>query len=116
LDDDRLVGAVAHVAARRLGLPLPDLAVGAMADVVLFRRGLFEATPADVALVLVGGVVQVADAEWAHLFDAKTHPGEVLDVGGVRKVVAAPLASAARRVMELAPACGRFLAPAVNVV
>ena len=61
LSDDRLLDAVGSVAARRLGLPEPSLDEGAPADLALFRRPVLEATPGDVALVLVDGVPRVFD-------------------------------------------------------
>lgn len=62
LDDARLLDAVGATAARRLRLPLPTLEVGAPADLAVFRRPVLEATAKDVALVMVGGEVRVADA------------------------------------------------------
>jgi len=59
--DARLLDAVGRVAARRLGLPVPSLEVGAPADVAIFRAPPFEATVADVALVMVDGQLRVLD-------------------------------------------------------
>jgi hypothetical protein len=61
VSDDRLLDAVGRVAARRLDLPEPTLAIGAPADLAAFRRPVLEATEADVALVIVAGVPRVAD-------------------------------------------------------
>jgi len=61
LDDDRLLDAVGAVAARRIGIEAPSLEVGARADLVVFRRSPLEASEADVALVVAGGVPRVAD-------------------------------------------------------
>jgi amidohydrolase family protein len=61
LDDARLLDAVGATAARRLRLPEPSLEPGAPADLAVFRRPVLEATEADVALVVVGGEVRVAD-------------------------------------------------------
>jgi hypothetical protein len=61
LSDDRLADAVGRVAARRLGLPAPSLDEGALADLVVLRRPLLEATLDDVALVAVNGVPRVLD-------------------------------------------------------
>jgi cytosine/adenosine deaminase-related metal-dependent hydrolase len=62
LDDARLLDAVGATAARRLRLPTPMLDVGAPADLAVFRRPVLEATADDVALVMVGGEIRVADA------------------------------------------------------
>jgi cytosine/adenosine deaminase-related metal-dependent hydrolase len=61
LSDDRLLGAVGSVAARRLGLPQPSLAAGARADLIVTRRPLLEADTADIALVMVAGELRVLD-------------------------------------------------------
>jgi cytosine/adenosine deaminase-related metal-dependent hydrolase len=61
VDDARLVDGVGAVAARRLGLPAPSLAVGAPADLVVLRRPLLDAGADDVALVVVGGVPRAVD-------------------------------------------------------
>jgi cytosine/adenosine deaminase-related metal-dependent hydrolase len=60
---DRLLDAVGAVAARRIGVEEPSLAVGARADVVVLRRPLLEATERDVAVVIAGGVLRVLDPE-----------------------------------------------------
>ncbi len=109
LDEDRLVGAVGEVAARRLGLPEPTLEPGGVGDVVFLRRPLLEARPRDVGLVLVGGKPRLGDAEFAALFEHTGVPVEPLEVGGVPKLVVAPLATVAREVVELSPSCGRIL-------
>jgi len=61
LDDARLLDAVGATAARRLRLPPPTLATGSPADLAVFRRPVLEATAEDVALVVVGGEIRVAD-------------------------------------------------------
>jgi hypothetical protein len=61
LGDRRLLEAVGATAARRLGLPAPSLEVDAPADLAVFRRPVLESTAADVALVMVDGVVRVLD-------------------------------------------------------
>jgi cytosine/adenosine deaminase-related metal-dependent hydrolase len=61
VSDERLLDAIGRVAARRLSLPEPTLAVGAPADLAVFRRPVLEATVADVALVVVAGIPRVAD-------------------------------------------------------
>lgn len=70
LDDQRLLDAVGRTAARRLHLPVPRLDPGCPADLVLLRRPLLAATPADVVLVIVRGRPQLADPVFAPLFDA----------------------------------------------
>ncbi|MEX0691718.1 MAG: amidohydrolase family protein [Gemmatimonadales bacterium] len=107
LDDGRLRDAVGATAARRLSLPAPSLAPGAPADLVVLQRPLFEARPADVALVLVHGQVQLADEAFADLFARQGRAAERLEVGGVMKVVARPLGTVARRVADLTPECAR---------
>ena len=109
LDEDRLVGAVGEVAARRLGLPEPTLEPGGVGDVVFLRRPLLEARPRDVGLVLVGGKPRLGDAEFAALFERTGVSVEPLEVGGVPKLVVAPLATVAREVVELSPSCDRIL-------
>ncbi len=59
MSDERLLDAVGRTAARRLGLPEPSLECGAPADLAVFRRPVWEATEADVALVIVAGVPRV---------------------------------------------------------
>lgn len=107
LNDRRLRAATGAAAARRLGLPEPSLEPSQPADIVCLRRPLFEARPADVALVLVGGSPRLADAAFAGLFEQCAVTAEPLEVGGVMKVVAAPLAAIAARVFDLSPDCQR---------
>lgn len=109
LDDQRLRGATGAAAARRLGLPEPSLQPGQPADLVVLRRPLFDARPADVALVLVGGSPRLADAPFTGLFEHCGVPAEPLEVGGVAKLVAAPLATVAAGVFDLSPDCRRVL-------
>jgi hypothetical protein len=109
LSPRRLRAAVGRTAARRLGLPPPSLKAGAPADVVFLRRPLFRARPRDVALVIVDGRPRLGDARLRPLF---AHCGvrvERLSVGGVEKLVMAPLATAARRAMALTAEAGRIL-------
>lgn len=61
LSDARLLDAVGAIAARRLRLPVPTLEFGAPADLAVFRKPVLEASAADVALVMVGGEIRVAD-------------------------------------------------------
>ena len=62
LGDARLLDAVGATAARRLRLPEPSQAPGAPADLAVFRKPVLEASADDVALVIVGGEIRVADA------------------------------------------------------
>ena len=85
VDDDRLRDAVSATAARRLGLPAPALSPGAPGDVVVLRRPLLEARSCDVALVMVGGEIRLAqpDVEGLDGFDLT----EVQGPSGVRRLV-----------------------------
>jgi len=109
LTDEKLEAAVTHAAARRLGLPPPSLVPGAPADVVVLRRPLLVARPQDVALVLVGGNPVLADQAFGELFEVSGVPAEGLAVGGVPKLVAAPLGAVAREVFDLTPSCRRIV-------
>jgi cytosine/adenosine deaminase-related metal-dependent hydrolase len=111
VDDARLAAAVGETAARRLGLAPPSLAPGAAADLVALRRPLLEASAADVDLVVVGGVPRLADERYAELCERCGVATEPLRVGHTTKLVAAPLASIARRVFELTPECARIVEP-----
>lgn len=109
VSDQRLRAAVGVTAARRLGLPTPRLLPGRPADLVFLRRPVFQATPRDVALVIVGGKPRLGDSCFRGLF---AHCGvrvQRLQIGGVDKLVAAPLATAARRAVALTPEAGRIL-------
>lgn len=108
IDDERLRHAVGTVAARRLGLQEPTLAPDSAADIVFLRRPLFEAHPRDVGLVLVRGKPRFGDVEFADVFDRSAVPVEPLEVGGIPKLVAAPLATVAAKVLELSPECTRI--------
>ncbi|HEX7120127.1 MAG TPA: amidohydrolase family protein [Longimicrobiales bacterium] len=110
LDDARLLDAVGATAARRLGLPAPSLAPGSRADLVALRRPVFEATAADVDLVVVGGEPRLGDERYGELFERAGVETEELEVGGTTKLVARPLGTVARRVLELTPECGRIFA------
>jgi cytosine/adenosine deaminase-related metal-dependent hydrolase len=61
ISDERLEQAVSDVAARRLRLPPPSLEPGAAADLVVLARPLLDAGAADVAMVVVGGVLRVLE-------------------------------------------------------
>lgn len=108
VSDARLEAAVAAVAARRLGLPVPSLEPGAPADIIALRAPLLFARPRDVVLVLIAGRPVLSDEGFAEIFDVAGVPHESLTVGGVAKRIAAPLGSVARAAVALAPECGRI--------
>jgi hypothetical protein len=81
LSDARLLDAVGSTAARRLGLPVPSLEVGAPADLIITRQPLLEACAADIALVMSGGVLRVLDS--AFVGDAGVTGGQVLQHGNL---------------------------------
>jgi cytosine/adenosine deaminase-related metal-dependent hydrolase len=110
IDDGRLLDGVGPAAARRLGLTKPSLSPGAPADVVLLRTSILDASPRDVALVLVGGMPRLADAGLGEIFDIAGVACEPLVVHGEEKLVAWPLARAAREVFALSPECARIVA------
>lgn len=110
LDAGRLEDAVGAVAARRLGLPAPTLEPGAPADLVHLGRPLLQAAPRDVQLVVVGGQPRLGAPRHTTLFEAAGVPVERLVVGGVEKLVQAPLARVARRIVRDWPESGRILA------
>jgi cytosine/adenosine deaminase-related metal-dependent hydrolase len=108
LDDAALLDAVGATAARRLHVAPPSLSPGAAADVCFLRRPPLEARPADVALVVVDGLPRYGDAEFAELFERAGVEVDALEVGGVEKLVEAPLGEVARRVLDLSPTCARI--------
>jgi hypothetical protein len=100
VDDETLGSTVGATAARRLGLHPPVLAPGAPADLIALRAPLFDAHPRDVALVLVRGRPALADESLGAIFELNEVAAEPVVIGGVPKLVAAPLATVARRVWE----------------
>jgi hypothetical protein len=106
---ERLLDGVGATAAARLGLPAPTLAEAAAADIVHLRRPALDAAPADVALVIVRGVPRLGDVVFTGLFERAGVQVERLRVGGTEKVVAAPLATVAERVVAAWPESGRIL-------
>ena len=90
LSDTRLLDAVGSLAARRLGIDEPSLMEGARADLIVLRRSPFDATADDVALVVAGGVVRVADPSvvagtpWGVVGDS------VSSMGTVRRIYSDP--------------------------
>lgn len=85
IDEQRLAGAVGAVAAGRLGLPAPSCNLGAPADLILLRKPLLEARAADVALVLVGGAVRVAERELVPSLGPFAPAGRARTVRGVER-------------------------------
>ena len=83
VDDARLLDAVGAVAARRIGIEAPSLALGARADVVVFRRPPLEASEADVALVVAGGTPRVADPSLVPALGALAEAGRLEAMNGV---------------------------------
>ncbi|MFA6112678.1 MAG: amidohydrolase family protein [Sphingomonas sp.] len=74
LGDSGLAAAVGATAARRLGLPAPDLAPGSAADLLIMSRPLGTASAADIQLVMVGGQPRVAGTAFAEIL-APLFPG-----------------------------------------
>jgi cytosine/adenosine deaminase-related metal-dependent hydrolase len=78
ISEERLQAAVGEVAARRLGLELPSLDVGARADIVVLRRPLLEARDEDVALVICAGVLRVLDPALVPALGAWEELGQIV--------------------------------------
>ncbi len=85
LSDERLLDAVGVVAARRLGLPAPSLAIGAPADVAVFRRPVLDASTADVAVVVAAGIPRVLAPELVPALGRWGDAGRLMDLGGVAR-------------------------------
>jgi len=85
LPDDRLIEAVGSLAAKRLGIPPPDLASGRAADVIVLAKPLLECSAEDVVLVLVDGVPRIALPEIAPAFEALGYRGETRTLDGVTR-------------------------------
>jgi cytosine/adenosine deaminase-related metal-dependent hydrolase len=83
VDDARLLDAVGAVAARRIGVERPSLEVGMRADVVVLRRPPLEASEEDVALVIAGGVLRVADPALLPALGALGDAGRLESMNGV---------------------------------
>lgn len=87
VSDKRLLEAVGCLAARRLGLAEPSLEPGEVADLAVFTRPLLEAGSADVALVMVGGVVRVLDPGLVPELGRLARGGRLVRAGGVARWV-----------------------------
>lgn len=83
ISDQRLLDAVGHVAARRLGITPPSLIPGAPADLVLFRRPLLAADRDDVLLVIIDGQFRVLDPELVSLLGVES--GQTVTWRGVTR-------------------------------
>jgi len=87
VSDSRLEEAVGRVAARRLGLAEPSLEVGVVADLVVLRRPLLDASAHDVALVIAAGVLRVLDPSLVSALRGARVSGRLLTMGGVTRWV-----------------------------
>ena len=96
VDDERLLDAVGAVAARRIGVEPPSLDIGARADLVVFRRAPLEASEADVALVVAGGVPRVADPALVPALGALADAGRIETRDGVVRWIGDQRASSSR--------------------
>lgn len=85
VSEERLRDAVGAVAAQRIGVEPPSLAVGARADVVVLRRELLGATERDVAVVVAGGVIRVLDAALAGALGERAALGRIETCDGVAR-------------------------------
>lgn len=81
----RLCEAVGATAARRLGVELPSLDVGARADVLLLRRPLLEASEEDVLLVVAAGVPRVVAPALIPALGPLAAAGRLESAGGVTR-------------------------------
>lgn len=108
VEDAVLLDAVGALAARRLGLPAPELTPGRLADIVCLRRSPLEASPADVHLVVVGGQPRLGTPDYRNLFEAAGVPTNTLMLGGVEMLVASPLGAIAQRTIREWPEAGRI--------
>ncbi|HTK46882.1 MAG TPA: hypothetical protein VL328_02740 [Gemmatimonadaceae bacterium] len=85
VSDERLRDAVGAVAARRIGVEPPSLALGARADVVVLRAPLLEAMERDVAAVVAGGVLRVLDPALAGALGTSAALGRIEGRDGVAR-------------------------------
>jgi cytosine/adenosine deaminase-related metal-dependent hydrolase len=106
LSDQALVAAVGSTAARRLQLSTPSLEHGARADVIVLRKPVLDARPADVSLVVAGGRIVLANEPLAESIGGAIMR---IDIGGVPKVLPSHTVRSARRAIALAPECERIL-------
>jgi cytosine/adenosine deaminase-related metal-dependent hydrolase len=85
VNDERLRDAAGVVAARRIGVEPPSLAVGARADVVVLGRPLLEATERDVVVVVAGGVLRVLDPALVGALGTRAELGRIEARDGVAR-------------------------------
>lgn len=109
LSETRLEAAVGATAARRLALGTRTLTPGALAQLLLLRCPLLDATTRDIALVVVNGRPVFGDAEFEDLFRALDVPSDVITVDGAEKRIIRPLATIAANVVEQWPESARLL-------
>lgn len=91
LDDARLKVAVGETAARRLNLPDPKLEPGEPADFIVLSRPLLEADASDVRLVVVGGVIRLADTDLALRLNPFAADPQQTRIGPIARWVNGPL-------------------------
>ena len=103
VSDERLLGAVADLAAERLRIGAPRLTPGAPADLVVLDRPVLEATTEDVSLVIVAGVPRSGDERYARLFEHMAVPTARVRVGGASKLIPMPLGAVADRILAQWP-------------
>jgi len=107
--DQVLLDSIGRTAAQCIGRDAPSLDPGAPADIVFLTRPLLEASVQHVALVVVGGRPRYGNAAFHALFEMAGVPTESLRVHGAEKLIAAPLATIARRAFALTPECERIV-------
>jgi cytosine/adenosine deaminase-related metal-dependent hydrolase len=110
LSDERLEAAVGAVAARRLGLPAPSLAVGARADLIVLTRPLLQASAADVCVVVAGGVLRVLAPELAPALGPWAESGRVVSANGIERWQGAHDEGASGGPLPRSPRLEKFLA------
>jgi cytosine/adenosine deaminase-related metal-dependent hydrolase len=97
VDDERLLDAVGAVAAQRVDIEAPSLALGARADVVVFRRPPLEANERDVALVIAEGVPRVVDPALVPALGPLAAAGRLEAMDGVVRWISDQRASSPER-------------------
>ncbi|HUE79352.1 MAG TPA: amidohydrolase family protein [Sphingomicrobium sp.] len=85
LSDAQLEDAVGATPARRLGLPVPSLEIGADANLVLLEKPLLEAGTDDIALVMVDGLPRLAKPDLVPSLQQFAQDGEQITVGSVTR-------------------------------
>jgi cytosine/adenosine deaminase-related metal-dependent hydrolase len=85
LDDERLENSVGAVAARRLGVAMPTLEIGARADLIVLAKPLLSASTEDVLLVIADGVPRVAHPDIAPRLNRIAPHGAPMRIGSVTR-------------------------------